>query len=57
MVTGKGGTEGLAAIDMPVILKVRDMLMQYKALKVAVDLGAAYDASFWAKVPLADKKL
>jgi NitT/TauT family transport system substrate-binding protein len=57
MLTGKGGTEGLGAIDMPVILRVRDMLMQYKALKVPVDLGAAYDASFWAKVPLADKKL
>ena len=56
MKAGKGGKEGITAIDMPVIAKVHDMLITYKALKAPIDMAAAYDASFWTKVPAADKK-
>jgi NitT/TauT family transport system substrate-binding protein len=56
LVAGKGSTDGILAIDMPAISKVHDDLVLYKALKAPGDLDKAYDASFWAKVPLADKK-
>ena len=57
IVAGKGTTEGIMAIDMPAISKVADNLVLYKALKAPADLSKAYDASFWNKVPAADKKL
>jgi NitT/TauT family transport system substrate-binding protein len=53
---GQGTTEGILAIDLPAISKVQDNLVLYKALKAPADLAKAYDASFWAKVPVADKK-
>jgi NitT/TauT family transport system substrate-binding protein len=53
---GQGTTEGVLAIDMPAISKVHDNLVLYKALKAPGDLAKAYDATFWAKVPVADKK-
>lgn len=50
-----GGSEGLGAIDMTSIKAVHDSLIEYKALNTAVDLEAAFDRSFWSKVP-ADAK-
>lgn len=52
-----GSAEGLGAIDMKAIGDVQDSLLKFEALKKPVDLKAAFDASFWAKVPAADKKL
>jgi NitT/TauT family transport system substrate-binding protein len=56
MKAGKGSSMGILAMDMPGISKVHDMLVEYKALKAPADLNTAYDTSFWAKVPVADKK-
>ncbi len=53
---GQGTAQGVLAIDMPAIGKVHDTLVLYKALKAPADLSKAYDASFWAKVPVDDKK-
>jgi NitT/TauT family transport system substrate-binding protein len=53
---GRGGSEGILALDMPEIVKVQDRLVEYKALKAPADMAKAYDASFWSKVPVADKK-
>lgn len=50
-----GGSEGLGAIDMASIKAVHDSLREYKALNTEIDLNAAFDQSFWAKVP-ADAK-
>jgi NitT/TauT family transport system substrate-binding protein len=52
-----GSTEGLGAIDMKAIAEVQDSLLKYGALKKPVDLKAAFDSSFWEKVPDSDKKL
>jgi NitT/TauT family transport system substrate-binding protein len=52
-----GGSEGLGAIDMKAVSDVQDSLVKFEALKKPVDLKAAFDSSFWAKVPTADKKL
>ncbi|MBS1165059.1 MAG: putative thiamine biosynthesis protein [Proteobacteria bacterium] len=52
-----GGSEGLGAIDMKAVSDVQDSLVKFEALKKPVDLKAAFDSSFWAKVPAADKKL
>jgi NitT/TauT family transport system substrate-binding protein len=52
-----GSAEGLGAIDIKAIGDVQDSLLKFEALKKPVDLKAAFDASFWAKVPAADKKL
>ena len=57
MVAKAGKTEGLGAIDMASIKAVQDSLVEFKALKAPVDLRAAFDTSFWDKVPAADKKL
>ena len=57
MVAKAGKTEGLGAIDMASIKAVQDSLVEFKALKAPVDLKAAFDTSFWDKVPAADKKL
>lgn len=57
MVAKLGGSEGLGAIDMKAVSDVQDSLVKFEALKKPVDLKAAFDASFWAKVPAADKKL
>jgi NitT/TauT family transport system substrate-binding protein len=57
MVAKAGTTEGLGAIDMKSIAEVQNSLVEYKALKAPVDLKAAFDTSFWAKVPDEDKKL
>jgi NitT/TauT family transport system substrate-binding protein len=52
-----GGTEGLGAIDMKAIADVQDSLLKFEALKKPIDLKAAFDTSFWSKVPATDKKL
>jgi NitT/TauT family transport system substrate-binding protein len=57
MTANAGGKEGLGAIDLKSISDVQDSLVSFKALKAPVDLKAAFDTSFWAKVPLDDKKL
>jgi len=57
MVAKAGGSEGLGAIDLTSIAAVQDSLVTFKALKAPVDLKAAFDTSFWAKVPADDKKL
>jgi len=57
MVARAGASEGLGAIDLPAIKDVEDNLLENKALKAPVDLNAAFDTSFLAKVPAADKKL
>ncbi len=56
MVAKAGTTEGLGAIDMASIANVQANLVSYKALKAPIDLKTAFDTSFWAKVPDADKK-
>ncbi|MDO9357928.1 MAG: ABC transporter substrate-binding protein [Polaromonas sp.] len=53
---GKGGTDGILAIDLPIVEKMQTQLVGYKALKAPADLSKAYDASFWTQVPVADKK-
>ncbi len=50
-----GGSKGLGAIDMASIKAVQDSLVEYEALKAPVDLSAAFDESFWEKVPASDK--
>ena len=57
MVAKAGKTEGLGAMDMASIKAVQDSLIEFKALKAPVDLKAAFDTSFWDKVPAEDKKL
>ena len=57
MTARAGGSEGLGAMDMASIKAVQDSLIEFKALKAPVDLKAAFDSSFWDKVPVADKKL
>jgi NitT/TauT family transport system substrate-binding protein len=58
LMTAKLGTsEGLGAIDMIAIANVQDNLLKFEALKKPIDLKAAFDTSFWEKVPAADKKL
>ena len=58
VMTAKAGkTEGLGDIDMASIKAVQDSLVEFKALKAPVDLKAAFDTSFWDKVPATDKKL
>jgi NitT/TauT family transport system substrate-binding protein len=52
-----GTSEGLGAIDMAAVTAVHDSLIKFEALKKPVDLKAAFDPSFWAKVPASDKKL
>ncbi|MGJ7563895.1 ABC transporter substrate-binding protein [Variovorax sp. GB1R11] len=53
---GKGGSDGILAIDLPTVEKMQTQLVGYKALKAPADLSKAYDASFWTQVPAADKK-
>ncbi|MBN8749228.1 Riboflavin-binding protein RibY [Xylophilus ampelinus] len=53
---GKGSTDGILAIDLPTVEKMQAQLVGYKALKAPADLSKAYDPSFWAQVPVADKK-
>ena len=53
---GKGTTDGILAIDLPTVEKMQTQLVGYQALKAPADLTKAYDPSFWAKVPAADKK-
>lgn len=53
---GRGGSEGILALDMSTVEKMQAQLLEYKALKAPADLSKAYDASFWAKVPASDKK-
>ncbi|WP_372094879.1 ABC transporter substrate-binding protein [Tistrella mobilis] len=57
MVAGRAADEGLGALDMASIEKVQTDLVGFGALKEAVDLKAAFDESFWDKVPAADKML
>jgi len=57
MVAKLGKTEGLGAIDLVSIGKVQDDLIKFEAMKAPVDLAAAFDTSFWEKVPDADKKM
>jgi NitT/TauT family transport system substrate-binding protein len=57
MVAKAGGSEGLGAIDLKSIADVQKSLVDFKAMKAPVDLAAAFDSSFWAKVPAADKKM
>lgn len=53
---GRGSTDGILALDMGTVAKMQTQLVDYKALKAPADLSKAYDGSFWAKVPVADKK-
>lgn len=53
---GKGGTDGILAIDLQTVEKMQTQLVGYKALKAPADLSKAYDPSFWTQVPAADKK-
>lgn len=57
MVAKLGSSEGLGAIDMVSIGKVQDDLIKFGAMKTPVDLKAAFDTSFWEKVPAEDKKM
>ena len=57
MVAKLGTSEGLGAIDMKSIETVQSDLIKFGALKTPVHLKAAFDTSFWAKVPAADKKM
>jgi NitT/TauT family transport system substrate-binding protein len=55
MVARKGGEVGIGAMDMENIATVQDNLVKFGALKAPVDLKAAFDTSFWDKVPAEDK--
>ncbi|MHA6686023.1 ABC transporter substrate-binding protein [Mesorhizobium sp. A556] len=55
MVARKGGEIGIGAMDMENIATVQDNLVKFGALKGPVDLKAAFDTSFWDKVPAEDK--
>jgi len=58
VMTAKAGTtEGLGYIDMKSIETVQADLIKFGAMKTPVDLKAAFDSAFWAKVPDADKKM
>ncbi len=57
MTAKTGSSQGLGYIDGPSIKAVHDSLVGFKALKGPVDLPAAFDSSFWDKVPAEDKKL
>ncbi len=58
VMTAKAGTtEGLGYMDMKSIETVQADLIKFGALKAPVDLKAAFDSAFWAKVPAADKKM
>ncbi|MGK6314337.1 ABC transporter substrate-binding protein [Neorhizobium sp. DT-125] len=52
-----GGSEGLGAIDMASIKAVHDSLIEYKALKTPVNLDAAFNQTFWKKVPAPSKSM
>jgi len=53
---GRGGSEGILALDLPMVEKMQTQLIEYKALKAPMDISKAYDGSFWSKVPASDKK-
>lgn len=57
LLAGQGSTEGILAIDMPAIGKLHESLVEYKAIKAPADLAKAFDPSFLAKAPPADRKL
>lgn len=57
MVAGKGGTDGLFAIDKAAIGSANTLLADYKVISKPVDLDAAFNDSFLSKIPAADKKL
>lgn len=57
MLAHSGRTKGLGFVDLEVVKSVEEQLLAYKALKAPVDLKPAFDASFWNKVPDANKKL
>jgi NitT/TauT family transport system substrate-binding protein len=57
MTANLGKTEGLGALDMKAIAAVQDNLIKFGALKTPIDLKAAFDPSFWEKVPAADKTM
>jgi NitT/TauT family transport system substrate-binding protein len=57
MVVRRGKDEGLGAIDLKSIGEVQNNLVKFGALKQPVDLNAAFDTSFWDKVPAEDKKI
>ncbi|MBZ9935745.1 ABC transporter substrate-binding protein [Mesorhizobium sp. BR1-1-16] len=58
VMTAKAGTtEGLGFIDMKSIETVQADLIKFGAMKTPVDLKAAFDSTFWDKVPAADKKM
>lgn len=57
MVYGKGASDGLLAIDFDSLQKQHDILLANGVMKAPVDLKAAFDPSFWDKVPAEDKKL
>jgi NitT/TauT family transport system substrate-binding protein len=57
MVAGKASTDGMGVVDPQALAFVNGFLTEAKIIKAPVDLAKAVDGSFWAKVPLADKKL
>jgi NitT/TauT family transport system substrate-binding protein len=57
MLAGKASTDGMGVIDPQALAFVNGFLTEAKVIKAPVDLAKAVDTSFWAKVPLADKKL
>jgi NitT/TauT family transport system substrate-binding protein len=57
MTAGKVGDNGLFWIDRDAIKTTHDFFLQHNVLSKPLDLGAAYDPSFLAAVPIADRKV
>ncbi|CDZ49734.1 ABC transporter substrate-binding protein [Neorhizobium galegae] len=57
MVAGKGGTDGLFAIDKTAVGSANSLLAEYKVISKPVDLDAAFNDSFLSKIPVAEKRL
>ena len=55
MVAGEAGTNGLFWIDRKAVQSAHDFLLKYEVIKQPVDLAAAYDGTFLAAIPLADR--
>jgi NitT/TauT family transport system substrate-binding protein len=55
MTAGTAATQGLFTIDQAAIRSAYDFLRQYEVIKTDIDLAAAYDGSFLASIPVADR--
>lgn len=55
MTAGAAATQGLFCVDPAAVRTAYDFLRQYEVIKADIDLAAAYDGSFLASIPVADR--